>query len=94
MCLATASFYLINMHADKLEQVCNKPKFTEIETEELEQETANETLVDKKKGFWYDAFLLSSLALLAFEMYTLVPNLQSYAALPYSQVCLLYFLSI
>ncbi|KAI6170589.1 Riboflavin transporter [Aphelenchoides bicaudatus] len=92
MCLATISFYLINMHADKLEQLCGRKEFTEIETEELEKENEDNGLVEKKKDVWYDTLLLGLMSLLGFELYTLVPNLQSYAALPYSQT--VYFWSL
>lgn len=87
MCLASFSFYLINNHSHQFENLFSTKKISKIDNEEDEKDDSfKEECNNRVKCKYDDAFLLVCLGLISCEMYTLIPTLQSYAGLSYSQV--------
>jgi riboflavin transporter 2 len=80
MCVASFSFYLINSHAERIEALtcCSRSKKY---TETL-RPTSN---TDGSPNIFRDTIILTCLAFVGFSFNTLIPSIQSYAALPFSQ---------
>ncbi|KAI6206051.1 hypothetical protein M3Y94_00861900 [Aphelenchoides besseyi] len=99
MGISTVSFFLINNHEKSLEKLCiwpsKKPHDNStielpLSTEELStvEIPAHETPVEpitSSVQLHRDLFILVCLATIGCELNTIIPSIQSYAGLPYSQ---------